>query len=74
MSDTFYQRVEKLYAKSHELMDLIENGSEFGIFGTGKLARDSVMKIKGLGGNPSFIVDRQEDYQCFLDTTAFLVI
>ena len=67
MSDTFYQRVEKLYAKSHELMDLIESGSEFGIFGTGKLARDSVMKIRDLGGNPSFIVDRQENNQYFLE-------
>jgi FkbM family methyltransferase len=67
MSQTFVQLVDMLYAKNQRMMDLIEQGGEFGIFGTGKLARDSYAKIKVLGGDTRYFVDRNQDQGCFLD-------
>lgn len=61
------QQVELLYAKSNRLIDLIENKSTFGIFGTGKLAQDCYAKIKKMGHAPSFFVDRNEEDGIFMN-------
>lgn len=60
MSQTFAQLVDMLYAKNQRMMDLIEQGGEFGIFGTGKFSQESYAKIKSMGGEAHFFVDRNE--------------
>lgn len=67
MNGVITQQVELLYAKSNRLIDLIENKSIFGIFGTGKLAQDCCSKIKGMGHTASFFVDRNEEDGTFMN-------
>ena len=67
MNNVITQQVELLYAKSNRLIDLIENKSMFGIFGTGKLAQNCYAKIKEMGHTASFFVDRNEEDGIFMN-------
>ncbi|MDY7843103.1 FkbM family methyltransferase [Aeromonas caviae] len=67
MNSVITHQVELLYAKSNRLIDLIENKSMFGIFGTGKLAQDCYAKIKEMGHTASFFVDRNEEDGIFMN-------
>ncbi|WP_113720321.1 FkbM family methyltransferase [Aeromonas salmonicida] len=67
MNSVITQQVELLYAKSNRLIDLIENKSIFGIFGTGKLAQDCYVQITKMGHTASFFVDRNAEEGTFMN-------
>ncbi|EKP0309283.1 FkbM family methyltransferase, partial [Aeromonas veronii] len=60
MNSLFAQYVDLLQVKNQRLMDIIEAGEEFAIFGTGKLAQDCYAKLQSLGAQATYFVDRNE--------------
>ena len=67
MNNVFSQQVELLYIKSNRLIDLIEDRTVFGIFGTGQLAQNCYDQLIKFGHTASYFVGRNEDEGIFMN-------